>query len=92
VEAGYSVAVAAVWQVIQARDDVLLLNLVGLADAVRVVAVVVVVVVTATAATERGKPMRDDDDDGRVDVGVHVTEMFSQFRIIFSPIVVFDLY
>jgi hypothetical protein len=45
--------------------------------------------VKAGVVVEGGKPMCDD---GRVDIGVHVTEMFAQVRFIFCLIFIFDLY
>jgi hypothetical protein len=56
---------------------ILLGNVEGRADAGKAGSVAVV--------NEGGKPVCDE---GRVDVGVHVTEMFAQVR----PIFVFDLY
>jgi hypothetical protein len=60
--------------------SVVIVLLLGNVDGYAVKAGVVVV--------EGEKPM---GDDGRVDVGVYVTEMFSQVRFIFRPIFVFDL-
>jgi hypothetical protein len=46
-------------------------------------------VVVVGREAEGGKPKLDDE---RVIVGVNVTEMVTQVRLIFCPIFVFDLY